>query len=427
MGKQWVHSYTRVSTRGNITDQGEERQVKLLGLRKWGFRLIMESLPVMLQFALLLFGIALTVYLWDLDVTIAEVVLAVIFIGFTLYSSLTVAAIVWRDFPFQTPLSDLLPMVPGWTREFAALARVWLRHLLRRKATTPLSRIEQLKEQTHPPNLPKSVFEIPVGTPSPVPPDEDMPSADYPMTLSNSAFWRQDPLFNSPIRKDIGASAGFWLLENSTDFSAVTAVAASFSEFQWPSHRSSPTALIRLRDAYVESFRRLESKNSARIKALQTAATYYILYHTQLIWSTWKSLDVEVGRLPPDLPPDLLLHQYEDEWDGHDVFEYLLRVDADDRSEPVKSARFLSYVAPYWFCGDSGAAVRFRPFHLQTLNELIEVLEKSRALNPATLTDCILCAGVAMDFPLHPEDLIRVDKRCAPFASCVDGRFDWGQ
>jgi hypothetical protein len=38
-------------------------------------------------------------------------------------------------------------------------------------------------------------------------------------------------------------------------------------------------------------------------------------------------------------------------------------------------------------------------------------LETSKALVPATLTDCLLCVGAAMDFPLHPEDLIRVDKR----------------
>jgi hypothetical protein len=66
--------------------------------------------------------------------------------------------------------------------------------------------------------------------------DEDPTNNDHIMTLSNPVFWRNDPLFTSPIPKDIAASAGFWLLENSTDFSAASAVAAVFSEFQWPSH-----------------------------------------------------------------------------------------------------------------------------------------------------------------------------------------------
>ena len=242
---------------------------------------------------------------------------------------------------------------------------------------------------------------------------EDAPkgafSKQYPMTLSNPAFWRQDPLFTSPIPKDIAASAGFWLLENSTDCSVASAVAAVFSEIQWPSNLRSTTALARLRDTYVECFRGPEISKSARFRALQSAAAYYVLYHTHLIWSTSKNLEVEIERLPLDLPPDLFLHQRNDEWGGDDVFEHLLRI--GDRSEPITSAHFLSYIAPYWFCGDSDATIRFRPSRLQTLNDLIEVLGKSQALVPSSLTDCVLCAGAAVDLPLHPEDLIRVDKR----------------
>ena len=138
---------------------------------------------------------------------------------------------------------------------------------------------------------------------------------------------------------------------------------------------------------------------------------YYVLYHTQLIWSTWKNIEVEAETLPPSLPPDLFVHKYGDEWGG-DVFEYLLRI--EDRSEPVTSARFLSYIAPFWFFGDSDLTIQSRPNRLPTFHKLIEVLEKHQALNLVTLTDCVVCAGAAVDFPLHPEDLIRVDKRCVP-------------
>jgi hypothetical protein len=91
------------------------------------------------------------------------------------------------------------------------------------------------------------------------------------------------------------------------------------------------------------------------------------------------------------------------------VFEYLLH--NQDHSEPVTSARFLSYIAPYWFCGDSDFTVRCRPIRLHVLYNLIDVLEVSKALTPSAITDCVLCVGAAMDFPLHPEDLIRADKR----------------
>jgi len=414
LGKQWVLYYTRVTTWGNIVDRGKERQVKLTGLQKWGLHLVMESLPVMLQLALLLFGVALVIYLWDLNVSAAEVVLVVTSIGLTFYTCVTVAATIWNDFPFQTPISVLLPKLLPWAKEFAQLSWVWLRCWLRRRATTPLLRIGWVTEDgwlASPLGLVFRRFTGGANARNGV--DED-PHNDHTMTLSNPTFWRHDPLFTSPIPNDVASSAGFWLLENSTDFSAASAVAAVFSEFQWPSHHRSTTALIRLRDTYVECFRAPEFKNSARIRALQSAAAYYVLYHTQLVWTTFENLEVEVGKLPPDLPPDLFLHLHNDEWNGDDVFEYLLHI--ENRSEPGTSARFLSYIAPYWFCGDSDTTIRFRPGRLQTLYELIGVLKESQALNVATLTDCVLCAGAAVDFPLHPEDLIRTNKRCVLFA-----------
>ena len=406
LGKQWILYYTRVTTWGNIVDRGKERQAKLVGLHKWGLHLIMDSLPVMLQFALLLFGVALAVYLWDVSISAAEAVTVVTSIGLVFYTCITLLSAIYTDCPFQTPLSILLPMVPLWWKEIAAFSRVrW-----RRSVTSLRFQAERVAEHGFPRN---SMVRIPSNDPNtPTLAGEDIPNHDYPMTLSNPIFWRTSPLFVPPIQKDIAASAGFWLLENSTDFSAGSAVAAVFSELQWPSHYHSTTALIRLRDTYVECFREPELKKSTRLKALQSAAAYYVLYHTQLIWSASNSLDVEVGGLPPDLPPDLLLRLHSDKWDGDDVFEHLLRT--EDHSDSVTSMRFLSYIAPYWFCGDSDSAIKFRPSRLQTLYELIEVLEENRALDPVALTDCFLCAGAVMDFPLHPEDLVRVDKRCVP-------------
>jgi hypothetical protein len=379
-----------------------------MGLQKWRLHMIMESLPVMLQFALLLFGVAFAVYLWDRDVSAAEVVLVVTSIGLAFYTCTVVVATAYPDCPFQTPLSALLPTILPWTREFTALARA----RLRRMAIRLLLPIESITDHGFLKTSVARVLKTFTG------------GKANGMTLLNPTFWRADPLFTSPVPKDIAAAAGFWLLENSTDFSAASTVAAVFSEFQWPSHRRSTTALIRLRDTYVECFRAPEFKRSARLNALQSAAAYYVLYHTQLIWSASNGLEVEVGKLPPNLPRDLFLCLPNDAWGGDDMFEHLLRI--EDRPELVTSARFLSYIAPYWFCGDSDSAIKCRSSRLPTLYELIEVLEKSKTLNAATLTDCVLCAGAAMDFPLHPEELIRVDKRCVPFLPYTNSGIDWG-
>ena len=384
LGKQWILYYTRVTSFGNIVDRGKERQAKLTGFEEWGFHFVVGSLPVMLQLALLLFGIALVIYLWDLSVSAADVVLVVTSIGLAFYTCVGVNATIYSDCPFKTPLSVLLTRVLSWAKG-PTPTRIWLGQ----KAISFPPEIERVAEY-----------------------GEDVSNDDHHTTLSNPAYWRNDPLFTPPVPKDIGASAGFWLLENSTDSSTASAVAAAFPRFQWPSHRHSETALIRLRDTYVECFRASEFGKSTRLEALQSAAAYYVLYHTQLIWNTSSGLKAEAEKIPGDLPPDLFLHLPDDEWGGVGVFEYLLRI--EDRSEPTMSARFLSHIAPYWFCGDSDSTISSRPSRLPILWELIKVLEESQVLDRATLTDCVLCLGAAMDFPLHPEDLIRVDKRCVP-------------
>ena len=393
LAKQWVRYYTRATTWGNIVDRGKTHQAKFVGLQKWGLSLVIDSLSVMLQFALLLFGVALTIYLWELDFPTAEAVLGITSIGFAFYTCITLLATIFRDCPFQTPLSCLLPSVLPWMKKFPALTRAWPR----RKATSLLLWIAR-------------AFRIFTGGENASDHAEEDPYNHYSFCFSNPIFWRKDPLFTSPIPKDIAASAGFWLLENSTDSLAVSAVAAVFSELQWPSeNRSTTTALVRLRDAYVECFRAPEFKGSARLQALESAAAYYVLYHSRLVWSTSNRLPFDLD----ELPPDLLLHLHSERWGLDDVFEHLLHI--RDRSGSVTSAQFLSYIAPYWFCGDSNSSVKFRPSRLQTLYELITVLEDNQALNPTTLTNCFLCAGAAMDFPLHPEDLVRVDKRYVPF------------
>jgi hypothetical protein len=382
LGKQWILYYTRNSTWGSIVDRGKERQLKFLGLQKWGLHLIMELLPVMLQFALFLFSIGIIVFLWDFDISAAEVVLLVTCICCVFYLCIAVVATIWKDCPFQTPFPILISKLLVRTKEIIILSRSRLRHLWSRQRPTAVqNRSGPLAKDARTSHL----------------------------KFSNPSLWRCDPLFTPALPEDTSATAGFWLLENSTGLWAGTAVAAAFPEFQWPSHHGSTTALVRLRDTYKECLRPHKPSKSDRLKALQSATAYYVLYHTQLFWNAANDLENEVEKITPELPPDLLCDR-EAGWENQDLFEYLLRT--EDRSEPVMSARFLSYIAPYWCCGDPDPTTRFQHTRLLNIGELIQVLENYQALNHATLTDCLLCVGAIMDLPLHPEDLIRVDKRC---------------
>jgi len=104
LGKQWVNRYLR-NRGGSAADKSRDRQRKLDGLENWHFYLAIESLPVMLQFALLLLGCALSLYLWTINRTVAGVAVTVTLFGFTSYVTLTLAAALYYNCPYQTPLS----------------------------------------------------------------------------------------------------------------------------------------------------------------------------------------------------------------------------------------------------------------------------------------------------------------------------------
>ena len=119
LGKQWVNRYLR-NHGGSAADKSRDRQRKLDGLEKWHFHLAIESLPVMLQLALLLLGCALSRYLWTISHTVAGVVVAVTFFGVTSYVFLTLAATLYYNCPYQTPPSILTRTVIRYLAQHSA-------------------------------------------------------------------------------------------------------------------------------------------------------------------------------------------------------------------------------------------------------------------------------------------------------------------
>ncbi|KAJ7907947.1 hypothetical protein B0H13DRAFT_1517534, partial [Mycena leptocephala] len=75
LGKQWLMHYHSVGQRGTIEERGLERQRKFDGLRRWKFDMVMQIFPLLIQFALLLFGAALSIYLWTIHHAIAVIIL----------------------------------------------------------------------------------------------------------------------------------------------------------------------------------------------------------------------------------------------------------------------------------------------------------------------------------------------------------------
>ena len=72
----------------------------------------MESLPLMLQTALLLLGCALSRYLWEINTTVASVVLGVTSFGILFYLFIVVAGAAFVSCPYQTPGVHILRGIP---------------------------------------------------------------------------------------------------------------------------------------------------------------------------------------------------------------------------------------------------------------------------------------------------------------------------
>ena len=73
----------------------------------------------MLQVALLLFGCVLSRYLWDIDITVASVIIGVTSFGPMFYAFITVAGMVSASCPYQTPGSHILRYLFRQTLHYA--------------------------------------------------------------------------------------------------------------------------------------------------------------------------------------------------------------------------------------------------------------------------------------------------------------------
>ena len=117
LGKQWLSRYSQVDTPGSLIDRGRDRHRKMDGIATWRFKFVMESLPLMLQVALLLLDSALSKYLFIIDSLVAWVVVGFTACGFLFYFVIVVAATASYDCPFQTPLSLIIRFIVNLFKE----------------------------------------------------------------------------------------------------------------------------------------------------------------------------------------------------------------------------------------------------------------------------------------------------------------------
>jgi hypothetical protein len=112
LGKQWLNRYLRHAG-GSMVERCGDRQRKIDGLEKWPFRLFIESLPIMLQVALLLLSCGLSRYVWSVNTSVARVVISFTVLGVIFYVGIVIAGTSSYECPFQTPASTALRALQG--------------------------------------------------------------------------------------------------------------------------------------------------------------------------------------------------------------------------------------------------------------------------------------------------------------------------
>jgi len=108
LGWQCLDRYESTDVRGSAVDRSQNRQRKLNGIVTWYFGHVMGSFVLASQAALLLFGCALSRYLWEINITIACIVIGFTSAGVILYGFVCVVGAAFEGCPYQTPGSRVL-------------------------------------------------------------------------------------------------------------------------------------------------------------------------------------------------------------------------------------------------------------------------------------------------------------------------------
>ena len=144
LGKQWLNRYLR-HTGGSMIERCGDRQRKFDGLEKWPFGMCMESLPIMLQIALLLLTCGLSRYVWSVNTSVGRIVISFTVFGVLFYIGIVAAGTSSYECPFQTPASIGLRHLKDSSATRKLLAKlsppnvIWLIHTTRRNTRQALN------------------------------------------------------------------------------------------------------------------------------------------------------------------------------------------------------------------------------------------------------------------------------------------------
>jgi hypothetical protein len=219
LGKQWLNRYTRGQHSG--VERRFDRQIKLDGMEQWYFSVVVGALPLILHTALLLFGCAISGYLWTTNHVVATVALVFTVLGVLAYIVLVIIATLSYACLYQIPLSIAIRYILELdAKNTKYVPRTVGLVLLMRKWS--IARIGSLYCWDH------EIGTLPTKRSSSSPPDESAPTE----TLV-------EPLFPIASRKAetrrhvLNAACVSWTLKHSTDKDVIYSALRYIPDIDW--------------------------------------------------------------------------------------------------------------------------------------------------------------------------------------------------
>ncbi len=105
--KQWIHQYIAMPS-GTPRDRCRVRQLRYMGLEKWGVGFIIGLLPLLLSVSLGIFLVGLVLFLVPLQAAIASIVGTITFLTFAIYLITNLLPVWFPSCPYKTPLSQYI-------------------------------------------------------------------------------------------------------------------------------------------------------------------------------------------------------------------------------------------------------------------------------------------------------------------------------
>jgi Family of unknown function (DUF6535) len=406
LGKQWLGNFkTSCWGQGSLEERCTRRQQKLDGLKMWHFHTAIAILPILLQWSLLFFAIALAGNIWTLQHTPAAVIIGTTGLGEVVYVFTLVASLTSPECPFQTPVSAFIRRVfHSVVRLWGSLSRVhgnWLPYALRFHLTTALYKVNTLGARLRvylsriASRLGRGITEQP---------------EDPPIVTS------KDILDLALVPADsVQAEAVQWFLETSTDTESITTAAKMVLEVEWPHGYGMARVVDRLKGHFMVCF------DSTR-QLLPLAQPKALACMNAIVHCCFEG-DLTIPFMHSDHEGTIAFFDsrgiiyYRPSEHGFLVINTVLNTYVGDTLDLTclssSDRMWIAHMCSYGLLHPHNGLLHAHnglDWEESVIDFIGQCLQDMKSL-PRLVADCLLSAGLMMNLQVDPRHLAKIDKR----------------